>query len=114
MEKVIDAKNKTLGRVASEAASVLRGKDNPNFQPNIAPDIKLEIINISQIKISPKKLKEKEYVKYSGYQSGQKFEPMEKLIKKYGMEEVFRRAVKRMLPNNKLNRVMMKNLVFKK
>jgi len=109
----IDAKNKKLGRLASEVAAILRGKNTPAFTPNVAPDIKVIVENLGGLDISDKKMKEKKYVTYSGYPGGQKITPMEKIVEKKGIDEVFRLAVKRMLPKNRLNSVMMKNLDLK-
>lgn len=114
MEYTLDAKGKSLGRVASEAAAILRGKTNPNFQPNKVPDIKLVVSNVTGLNIESKKMEQKKYVSHSGYPGSQKFEVMGKLIERKGIEEVFRIAVKKMLPKNRLNRLMMKNLTLKK
>jgi len=110
MEYTIDAKEKSVGRVASEAAVFLMGKNLPSFRRNIAPKVKVSIINTSEAKFDPKKLEDKTYKKYSGYPGGQKEIPMKKIIEKKGSAEVFRIAVKGMLPKNRLQSVMMKNL----
>ena len=112
MEHIIDAKDKSLGRVATVAAVFLMGKDSPAFQRNVAPDVKVKILNASKAKISAKKMKEKTYQQYSGYPGGRKVINMEKLVEKKGYEEVFRKAVRGMLPGNKLRSVMLKNLVI--
>ncbi len=111
MEHTIDAKDKSLGRVATAAAVFLMGKDSPTFQRNIAPEVKVKILNASKANISQKKIKEKTYQNYSGYPGGRKVFTMEKLIEKKGYEEVFRKAVRGMLPSNKLRPIMMKNLI---
>jgi large subunit ribosomal protein L13 len=111
MEKVIDATNRKIGRVATEAAMSLMGKDNPNYQPNILADIKVVIDNASQTDISQKKKGEKSYMKYSGYPGGLKFETLDKVLKNKGHEEVYRKAVFGMLPNNRLRALRMKNLI---
>jgi large subunit ribosomal protein L13 len=113
MEYVIDAKDKALGRVASEAAVILRGKKEADFAPNRLPDIKVKIINIEKIKITDKKLKEKEYKSHSGYPGGLKTTPLKKILEKKGMEYVLKKAVMGMLPKNKLrDKIMMKNLII--
>lgn len=112
MEHTIDAKDKALGRVATAAAVFLMGKDDPAFQRNVAPNVKVKILNASKAKISQKKMQEKTYQNYSGYPGGRKVFTMEKLIEKKGYEEVFRKAVRGMLPSNKLRAVMMKNLII--
>jgi len=60
-EYTIDAKGRALGRIASEAAAILRGKNDASFQENIAPDIKLNVLNVDQIKLTGQKSKQKEY-----------------------------------------------------
>jgi large subunit ribosomal protein L13 len=113
MEKVIDATNKTIGRVATEAAMALMGKDNPSYQPNKVADVTVTIDNASQTKITEKKMDEKEYSKYSGYPGGLKFEKLSKILKEKGHEEVYKKAVYGMLPANRLRKLRMKNLVVK-
>lgn len=112
MEKNIDASNKSIGRVASEAALLLMSKDNVSYQRNVAPDIKVIINNASNALIHPKKMTDKMYKSYSGYPGGLKEVPMEKVIDKKGYSELFRKAVYGMLPTNKLRARMMKNLTI--
>lgn len=110
MEKVIDATNKTIGRVASEAAMALMGKDHPSFQPNVVADVKVTIENAAKTKITDKKKDEKQYPKYSGYPGGLKFESLRKILDKKGYGEVYAKAVKGMLPANRLRDLRLKNL----
>ncbi|MBI4691884.1 MAG: 50S ribosomal protein L13 [Candidatus Terrybacteria bacterium] len=112
MEYIIDAKDKILGRIASEAALVLRGKKEANFTPNRVPDVKVKIINLAQIKIPEKKLKQKKYKRYSGYPGGLEIISFEKMMEKKGIEYVFKKAVMGMLPKNKLQKKIIKNLVI--
>jgi large subunit ribosomal protein L13 len=107
---VIDAQNKKIGRIASEAAKILMGKNTPSFAKNIVPDVKVEIINASKADISSKKMDSKFYLTYSGYPGGQRNETLSKLIERKGITEVFKRAVKGMLPDNKLKTKMILNL----
>jgi len=86
MEHTIDAKDKSLGRVASQAAVFLMGKDSPSFQRNAAPKVTVKILNASKAKITQKKMQEKTYQKYSGYPGGRKVINMEKLVEKKGYE----------------------------
>ena len=106
----IDATGKRLGRVATEAATVLRGKDQPNYAPNVAPQVTVEIINASKIDLSDKKLAE-QYTRYTGYPGGLREETRGHLIDRKGFEPVFKHAVRGMLPNNKLRAEMLKRLV---
>jgi len=110
MSKTIDAKGKTLGRVATEAASLLMGKDKTSFVRNKISGESVLIINASQIKIDPKKMKEKFYLNYSGYPGGLKKEDMKKVVGKKGFAEIFKLAIDGMLPKNRLHDKMMKNL----
>lgn len=105
----IDAAGKKLGRIASEAALVLRGKNDPSFTPHHTPTNKVHIINASQVVLEPKKLAE-EYVHHTGYMGGIKRASREKVIAEKGYKEVFTRAVYNMIPNNKLRKPIMKNL----
>jgi len=110
-EYVIDAAGKKLGRVATEAATVLRGKDEPTFEPNKIPEVTVIINNASQVDLAEVKLKET-YKRYSGYPGGLTEEPREHLIDRKGYEEVFRHAVRGMLPANRLRKPALKNLII--
>ncbi len=108
----IDATNKKIGRVASQAATYLMGKNLTSFARNEAPKVTVTITNTSKADIHEKKRKEKEYVSYSGYPGGIITQTLEKMVEKKGYSEVFRNAVYGMLPSNKLKTIMMKNLVI--
>lgn len=110
-EYVFDAAGKSLGRLATEVAMALRGKNEPNYQPHIAPSVTVTINNASQVKLSSSQL-DAQYKRYSGYPGGLKHETREHLIDRKGYREVFEKAVYGMLPNNKLRAVMMKNLII--
>ena len=110
---VFDAEGKKLGRLATEVAVHLMGKDLPEFARNTIPERIVEVINVSKLDITDKKKKEKEYKRYSGYPGGLKSRTMEEVIEKKGYGEVFEKAVYGMLPGNKLRPRMMKNLVIK-
>jgi large subunit ribosomal protein L13 len=110
-ECALDAKNKSLGRVASETAILLRGKNLPDFKPNAVPQIKVKILNLSKIKLTGKKWDEKTYKRYSGYPGGLKIRSYQSLFEK-DPEEAFRKTVRGMLPKNKLRKIMLRNLIF--
>lgn len=112
MNHTIDAQGKKLGRVASEAASLLMGKKNVNFVRNKVSGVQVKIINTSKADFSVKKMKEKEYVTFTGFRGGLFTETLEHLINRKGASEVFERAVYRMLPSNTLRKQMMKNLTI--
>lgn len=106
----IDAKGRSLGRVATEAALKLRGKDEAGYQPHLAPKNKVRILNANQIVVTGNKLRQKEYSRYTGYPGGLRKERMEQVIDKKGYEEVIKKAIYGMLPANKLRSICMKNL----
>lgn len=112
-EYTIDAKGRVLGRVASEVAAILRGKNSVDFQENTAPNIKLTVLNVDSIKLTGQKMKQKEYKTYAGYPGSLKLTPIERAIEKKGKSFVFRTAVLGMLPKNKLQIIMIKNLILK-
>ena len=78
-----------MGRVASEAAAILRGKNDASFRENAAPDIKLAVLNVDQIKLTGQKSKQKEYKTYAGYPGSLKFTPIERAIEKKGQSLCF-------------------------
>lgn len=110
----VDAANRPVGRVATEVASLLIGKNSTEFARNIAPNVRVEIANVDKLKISEKKREQKEYQTYSRYPGGQKRIKMQDLIDKKGYEEVLRNAIYGMLPTNRLRAVRMKNIDFVK
>lgn len=112
-EYTIDAKGRSFGRVATEAAAVLRGKNTAEFEKNIAPKVKVTVINLNEAKITGRKLKDKMYSKRSEYLGSYKEEAMEKIIAKKGMGFVFKKAVYGMIDKTRLKSVMLKNLIVK-
>lgn len=110
----IDATNKTLGRVASEAAKVILGKHKATFAKNAVMGEEVTISNSSKIKISGTKELNKEYVRYSGYPGGQKRENYSMLTARRGHGEAIRRAVLGMLPKNRLQQKRIKLLTVEK
>ena len=114
----IDAQNKTLGRVASEAAKVLLGKHSASFAKNAVKGEEVTITNASKVKLSGNKEDTKEYVRYSGYPGGQKMEKYSMLVLRKGHgsghQEAIRRAVLGMLPKNKLQTKRIKLLTIEK
>ena len=106
---VVDAEGKTLGRLASEVAKVLRGKNKAIFTPHIDTGDYVIVINAEKIAVTGKKLDQKIYYHHSDYVGGMKETTLkEKLAKK--PEEVIELAVKGMLPKNALGREMIKKL----
>jgi large subunit ribosomal protein L13 len=111
-EVTFDAAGKRLGRIASEIAHILIGKDSPDFAPNVVARVKVTVENIDSMALSEKKLSEKEYQRYSGYPGGRKVFTLADVIKQHGVAEVLNKAVYGMLPANKLRKLRMKNLII--
>lgn len=109
-KKIIDASNKKIGRIATEAAMALMGKDSPDYQRNIAPEVEVQIINAGSMDINSVKKADKYYLTVSGYPGGQKKEKLGALMDRKGAAEALKRAVKGMLPDNKLKAKMIINL----
>jgi len=108
---VVDATDQVLGRLASKVAKLLRGKYKPTFTPNADTGDNVIIINASKIQITGKKMTDKMYITYSGYPGGQKQQSAaEILAKPNGAEKLVRKAVKGMLPKNKLADRLLTNL----
>jgi large subunit ribosomal protein L13 len=106
---LIDAENEILGRLASKSAMFLRGKYKTNFTPHVDCGDNVIIINAEKIKLTGKKLTDKEYVSHSGYPGGQKIRtPRELLIKK--PTAIVEKAIKGMLPKNRLGSELFRNL----
>ncbi|KKT27224.1 MAG: 50S ribosomal protein L13 [Parcubacteria group bacterium GW2011_GWA2_43_9b] len=108
-EYTIDAKGKILGRLAVEAAVLLRGKNTANFLPRITPENIVKVINTDLMKFTGKKLKQKTYYRHSGYPGGLKEETLEKLFVR-DSREVLRLAVYGMLPKNRTRNKTIRNL----
>ncbi len=111
MEYTIDAQGKTVGRVASEAAVILMGKNDPSFEKNKAATSRVKVINASKVEISEQKAEEVTFNRYSGYPGGFTQEKMSDVIKKNGKSAVVERAIGGMIPNNKLKKEILKHLV---
>lgn len=108
----LDASSKTLGRLASEIAVLLRGKNKVNYQPHIDNGDVVEVINIKQLKVTGKKEDQKKYYNYSGYQGGLKTKVLSELRDKKP-QEVLKKAVRNMLPDVKFRGDMLKRLIIK-
>jgi large subunit ribosomal protein L13 len=107
----IDATGKRLGKLATEAATVLIGKDQPDFAKNIIEPVIVEISNVSKLDI-PEKKKIEIYQSYSGYPGGRKTETLDHLATRLGYAEVVRRTIGGMLENNKHKKPLLKQLVI--
>lgn len=106
---VVDAQGMVLGRLASQVAAVLRGKNKPEFTPNVDTGDYVIVINCAKVVLTGNKLEQKTYKKYTGYLGGLKETTYEKLMQTKP-EFIVRKAVKGMLPKNTLGREMLKKL----
>ena len=106
---VIDAEGLPLGRVATKAATILRGKHKPTFTPHVDGGDYIIIVNAEKVALTGNKLNNKIYYNHSGWTGGLRERNAKTMIEKYPVEMV-ERAVKGMLPKNKLGRAMYKKL----
>lgn len=106
---VVDAQEYTLGRLASRVASVLRGKHKPIFSPHLDHGDHVVVINADKIQLTGRKMEQKSYFRHTGYPGGGRTTMVGELLAK-APDEVIRRAVKGMLPKNRLGRQMIKKM----
>jgi large subunit ribosomal protein L13 len=107
--RVVDADGATLGRLATRVATLLRGKHRATFSTHIDTGDPVIVLNASKIKVTGRKLQAKQYVRHSGYPGGMRTESLERLLARRP-EEVIRRAVRGMLPQNRLGEQMIRKL----
>lgn len=107
----IDAAGKRLGKVATEAATVLLGKNDTKFARHTIADVDVTITNVSKLDISDKR-EDEIYQSYSGYPGGRKTETLIHLAKRRGYDEVVRRTIGGMLPNNKHKKILLAKLTI--
>ncbi len=106
---VIDATDEVLGRLASQVAKILRGKNKPSYTPHADCGDYVIVINADKVKLTGKKLTDKEYVRYTGHPGGQRFATPEDYLHRKPTFLV-EHAVKGMLPKTRLGEAIMKNL----
>ena len=106
---LVDAENETLGRLSSKVAKMIRGKHKTNFTPHVDCGDNVIVVNAEKIRLTGNKMAEKTYISYSEYPGGQKSITAEELMKKKPIALV-ERAVKGMLPKNRLGRALFRNL----
>lgn len=106
---LVDAEGKTLGRIATQVAHLLRGKHKPVFTPNADLGDFVVVINASKVKVTGKRAELKEYFHYTGYPGGATFEKFKDLMQKHP-DRVFEHAIRGMLPHNRLGRQIIKKL----
>ena len=106
---LVDAQNKTLGRLSTEIAKRLRGKHKPIYTPHVDTGDYIVVVNASKIRVTGNKMTDKLYYKHTGYIGNLKSENLETMLEKYP-EKVLMKSVRGMLPKNKLGRAMIKKL----
>ena len=106
---LVDAEGESLGRLASKVAKLIRGKYKPNFTPHVDCGDNVIVINAEKIKLTGKKWTDKSYIRHTGYPGGQRSLTATELFDKDPIRLV-EKAVKGMLPKNKLGRALFKNL----
>ena len=106
---IVDAQDEVLGRLASKVAMVLRGKHKPSYTPHVDCGDNVIVINAEKVKLTGRKLQQKQYDKYTYYTDGRKVDSIAEVMAKKP-EQVIQLAVRRMLPKNKLGRQMLKRL----
>jgi large subunit ribosomal protein L13 len=108
----IDASGKVLGRLASEIAAILLGKNTTSRAKNMVEKVMIHVSNASGIKVTGRKMKTSVHKRYSGYPSGLRLPTLNEVAAKKGYKELISHAVSGMLPKNKLQTERMKNLVI--
>ncbi len=106
---VVDAEGKTLGRLASQIATVLRGKNKPDFTPHVDTGDFVVVVNAEKVHVTGNKREQKRYWRHSGYPGGIRSRTLNEMLDRQP-EEVLRKAVKGMLPRNKLGRAQLTKL----
>ncbi|MHB1316403.1 MAG: 50S ribosomal protein L13 [Minisyncoccota bacterium] len=112
MKYTLDAENKKLGRLATEVAVLLMGKNKLDFARNAMPDDQVLVTNASKMSITDKKAESTVYKTFSGYPGGLTVKPLSKVAEQRGFSEALRRTISGMLPKNKLRSRMLKNLTI--
>jgi large subunit ribosomal protein L13 len=106
---VVDAEGQTLGRLATEIATILRGKNKPQYTPHVDTGDFVVVVNAEKVAVTGKKAEQKVYRRHSGYPGGLKETSYEQLMERRPTE-ILRRAVKGMMPKNRLARQQLRKL----
>lgn len=107
---IVDADSKVLGRLSTEVAMILRGKRKPGYTPHVDCGDNVIVINADKVVLSGKKWTDKVYVRHTGYPGGQRFETPSELKKRKSSTFIVEKAVKGMLPKNRLGSELFRNL----
>lgn len=100
---VVDATGQTLGRLASQIATILRGKHKPSFTPHIDCGDFVVVVNADKVSIAQRRAEQKEYIRHTGYPGGQRITAYRDMMEKHP-ERIIEIAVRRMLPKNRLGK----------
>jgi large subunit ribosomal protein L13 len=106
---LVDAEGQTVGRLASKVSKLVRGKHKPNFTPHADCGDNVIVINAEKVSFSGTKLVDKEYIRYTGYPGGQRSLTAQEILSKHP-ERLIEKAIKGMLPKNKLGRQLFTNV----
>ncbi|AYL99175.1 MULTISPECIES: 50S ribosomal protein L13 [Mucilaginibacter] len=106
---VVDAEGEILGRLSTKIAMIIRGKNKPDFTPNVDCGDNVIVINADKVKLTGNKLSDKVYVRYTGYPGGQRFISPKELLAKHPTR-IIEKAVRGMLPKNRLGKALFGNL----
>ncbi len=106
---IVDATNEVLGRLSTEVAKILRGKNKPSYTPHVDCGDNVIIINAEKVRLTGDKMTDKKYIRHTGYPGGQKFETADH-IKKKNPALLIENSIRGMLPKNKLGHAIFKNL----
>ena len=106
---LVDATDQIVGRVSSEVAKILRGKHKASYTPHVDCGDNVIIINAEKVRFTGNKMREKEYVHYTGYPGGQRFASPEEWMKK-NPSKILENSIRGMLPKNRLGRELFRNL----
>ena len=107
--QLVDAEGKTLGRLATQIADTLRGKDKPQYTPHVDTGDFVVVVNAEKVAVTGNKLDDKRYYRHSGYPGGLRSRTLREQLDRRP-EEVIRKAVKGMLPRNRLGRAQLRKL----
>ena len=106
---LVDAENEVLGRLASRVAFIIRGKHKTNFTPHVDCGDNVVVINAEKVRLTGKKLTDKEYIRHTGYPGGQRISTPKELLTKNPIA-IIEKAIKGMLPKNRLGSELYRNL----
>jgi len=107
---IVDADSKVLGRLSTEVAMILRGKKKPGYTPHVDCGDNVIVINADKVQMSGKKWTDKVFVRHTGYPGGQRFETPKEVKDRKSSTILVERAVRGMLPKNRLGRELFRNL----